>query len=76
VPIEKESWFSRFDTQSTLTYEPAPGLPKETFVKKPDDPRKFKQIVFGHSGFVMPGETVAILGPSGSGKTSLLNVLS
>ena len=28
------------------------------------------------SGYVKPGEGVAIMGPSGSGKTSLLNVIA
>jgi ABC-type multidrug transport system ATPase subunit len=32
--------------------------------------------LFDTSGYVKPGEFVAIMGPSGSGKTSLLNILA
>ena len=35
-----------------------------------------KSILKKQSGYVKPGECVAVMGPSGSGKTSLLNVLA
>jgi len=38
--------------------------------------KTYKHILKDCAGYIMPGESVAIMGPSGSGKTSLLNVLA
>eukprot|EP00818_Percolomonas_sp_WS_P003510 CAMPEP_0117454074 /NCGR_PEP_ID=MMETSP0759-20121206/10598_1 /TAXON_ID=63605 /ORGANISM="Percolomonas cosmopolitus, Strain WS" /LENGTH=844 /DNA_ID=CAMNT_0005247219 /DNA_START=8 /DNA_END=2543 /DNA_ORIENTATION=+ len=44
--------------------------------KRPWSAKQDKTVLYPMSGYVKPGEILAIMGPSGAGKTSLLNILA
>ena len=74
IPKARKEMYLRFDNVNCFlnTGGKAKGEPASADVAAANE----RQILYGVTGVVKPGEVVAIMGPSGSGKTTFITLLA
>ena len=74
IPKARKEMYLRFDNVNCFlnTGGKAKGKPASADVAAANE----RQILYGVTGVVKPGEVVAIMGPSGSGKTTFITLLA